>query len=37
MVFRVCKYGNVDEKVRKQKTWIENDPNLNIRDENTIQ
>ena len=38
VVFRVCKYGNVDEKVRKKKKiWIENDLNVKIRDENTIQ
>ena len=36
VVYRVCKYGNMDEKVRKQKRWIENDPNLKIHDENTI-
>ena len=35
MGFRVCKYGNVDEKMREYKIWIEDDPDLKIHDEKT--
>ena len=33
---RVEEYENVDEKTKKWKRLIENDPNLKIRDENTL-
>ena len=36
VIFRVSKYENIDEKMSKQKRWVENGYKLKICDENTI-